>query len=258
MASGKIVGATWALIAVSVAVPAAAQELEPYRYRVTAGAQVKPTYPGADQVSILPFGDIDRVRGDAPFEFEAADESFGISLIETDRFAFGPVIALTGQRKPEDVGAALPKVDRTVEIGGFAQVWLAQGLRLHGEVRRGVNGHEGWIGVGGADLVMRDGDNWLFAIGPRVTWADDNFHDAYFSVTPASATATGLPVYDAGSGIQAYGLTASAEFQFSRHWGLSAYGKYDRLSGDAADSPIVQAYGSEDQFSAGAGLSYTF
>ena len=91
-----------------------------------------------------------------------------------------------------------------------------------------------------------------------MTWADNNFHDAYFSVTPATSLATGLPVYDAGSGIESYGASASAVFQFTHRWGVSMYGKYDRLTGDAANSPIVRTYGSRDQFSAGAGLSYTF
>lgn len=257
MTSAKIVGATWALIAVSCAVPAAAQEA-PYRYRVTAGVQLEPAYPGADDVAIRPMVDLDRTRGDTPFEFEAGDDGFGITLFKSGSFEIGPSAAFTSARKPEDVGAALPEVDLTVELGGFAQFWLGESVRVHGEVRRGVNGHEGWVGIGGADLVMRDGDAWLFSIGPRVTWADDNYHDAYFSVTPASATATGLPVYDAGSGIQSYGASASAELQLSRHWGLSGYAKYDRLTGDAADSPIVLTYGSGDQLSGGLGLSYTF
>lgn len=246
------------LIAASAAPPAMAQDKEPWRYRITAGAQVKPTYPGADGVSVLPMFDLDRARGDTPFEFEAADDSFGFSLLDSGRFEIGPAAALVSPRKAEDVGAPLTKVDRTIELGAFANAWLSDNLRLHGEVRRGVNGHEGWVGAGGADLVLRSGDAWLFSVGPRVTWADDKFHRAYFGVTTADALATGLPVYNPGSGIEAVGASTSAVFQFSPRWGLSLYGKYDRLVGDAARSPIVLTYGSRDQFSAGAGLSYSF
>ncbi|OYW46887.1 MAG: hypothetical protein B7Z08_01635 [Sphingomonadales bacterium 32-68-7] len=254
----QILGAAAALVAAGCAMPAAAQEQAPYRYRVTVGAQLEPAYPGAADVSVKPLADFDRTRGDTPFEFEAADDGFGVTVFRSGSFEIGPSAAFASGRKPEDVGAPLPEVDLTVELGAFAQVWLGRRLRLHGEVRRGVNGHEGWVGVAGADAVWRDRDAWLFAIGPRVTWADDNHHDAYFSVTPASATATGLPAYDAGSGLQAYGATASAEFQLTRRWGLSAYGKYDRLTGDAADSPIVATYGAADQLSGGLGLSYSF
>ena len=202
--------------------------------------------------------DIDRARGDSPFEFEAADDSFGFNLFKVGGFEVGPAVSLLSKRKPSDVGAAVPGVARTIEVGAYANAWVSDSFRLHSEVRRGVNGHDGWVADGGADLVLRDGDNWLFSIGPRITWADGNYHDAYFGVTPATALATGLPVYDLGSGIESYGASASADFAVSPRWGLSLYGKYGRLVGDAAKSPIVRQYGSRDQFSGGLAVSYTF
>lgn len=202
--------------------------------------------------------DIDRARGDTPFEFEAADDSFGFSIVKTNGFELGPAISMVSPRKVKDVGAPVPTVKRTFEVGAFANYWAGENFRLHSEVRRAVNGHDGWVADGGADLVLRDGDNWLFSIGPRVTWANGSYHDAYYSVTPATSLATGLPVYDAGSGIESYGASASADFAITRRWGVALYGKYDRLTGDAARSPIVRAYGSPDQFSAGLALSYSF
>ena len=59
-------------------------------------------------------------------------------------------------------------------------------------------------------------------------------------------------------GIQAYGVTASTTFLVSKHVGFLLFGKYDRLTGDPADSPIVLTYGSRDQFSFGGALTYTF
>jgi len=91
-----------------------------------------------------------------------------------------------------------------------------------------------------------------------VTWADHRYHDAYFSVAPADSAPSGLPAYDAGAGIQAVGVTAGLVTQLTRRWGIYSYAKYDRLAGDAADSPIVRRYGSRDQLSGGIALSYTF
>ncbi|MXO61244.1 hypothetical protein GRI89_16995 [Altererythrobacter salegens] len=247
-----------AAIAALFAAPASAEDKEPWRYRVGAGAQVKPQYPGADDVSVLPMFDIDRTRGDEPFEFEAADDSFGFNLVNSGGFEFGPAVSLVGKRKSKEVGTATPNVDRIIEVGAFANYWLGENFRLHSEVRRGVTGHEGWEVDGGADVVWRDGDKWLVSLGPRVTWADHKFHDAYFSVTPATSLATGLPVYEANGGLESYGATASGELALTQRWGLSLYAKYERLTGDAADSPIVRQYGSRDQFSGGLALSYTF
>jgi outer membrane scaffolding protein for murein synthesis (MipA/OmpV family) len=246
--------------ALFAAVPAAAQENDdqPYRTRVTVGPQVYPSYPGSDEVDFGPFIDVSRARGDEPFEFEAPDQSFGFSLIDVGPFSIGPVASLEGSRKAEDVGVPLPKVKLTVEVGGAVELGLGEHFRLYSEVRKGLGGHKGWIANGGADVVFRDGDAYLFSIGPRVTWSDDQYHDAWFGIEPEDAGPSGLPAYDPGGGIQAYGVTASFLTQLSDRWGISTYAKYDRLVGDAADSPLVREYGSRDQLSGGLALSYTF
>ena len=112
--------------------------------------------------------------------------------------------------------------------------------------------------MAGADFIMRDGDEWLFSVGPRVTWSDDRYQDVWFGVAPEDAGPSGLPAYDPEGGIQAYGATASFLTQFTPRWGIMTYAKYDRLVGDAADSPVVREHGSRDQFSGGVALSYTF
>lgn len=242
------------------AVPVAAQEADdrPHRTRVALGPQVYPSYPGSDELDVGPYIDVSRARGDDPFSFEAPDQSFGFSLIDLGPLAIGPVANLEGSRTAGDVGAALPKVKLTVEVGGAVEMALGENFRLYGEVRKGLGGHEGWIGQGGGDAIFRDGDRWLFSIGPRVTWSDDQYHDSWFGVAPADAGPSGLAAYDPDGGIQAYGVTASFLTQFSERWGLTTYAKYDRLTGDAADSPIVRELGSRDQFSGGLALSYTF
>jgi outer membrane scaffolding protein for murein synthesis (MipA/OmpV family) len=245
------------LFAASVAAQEA-QPQEPDRIRVMLGPQAYPAYPGSDDLRIGALVGVDRARGDEPFAFEAADDSFGFKLVRSDGFSVGPVINWQWSRTAEDVGAELPKVGFSLEAGGFAQYELGDRFRLRAELRKGLSGHEGLIGTAGADAIFRDGDRRLFAVGPRVTWSDDSYNNAYFGVTPDAAVTSGLPAYDAGSGIQAVGANATFLTQLSPDWGIYAYAKYDRLVGDAADSPIVLTYGSRDQFSGGLALTYTF
>ena len=200
----------------------------------------------------------DRARGDTQFKFEAPDDGFGIDIVNANGFSFGPVGNFEDARTAEDVGAALPKIDLSLELGAVVKYELGDRFRLRGEVRKGLTGHKGWIGTLGGDLIFRDKDRWLFSVGPRVTWSDNRYQDAWFSVAPADSAPSGLPAFDADGGIQAYGATSSLLTQVSGRWGLSVYAKYDRLTGDAADSPVVLTYGSRDQFSFGAGVSYTF
>jgi outer membrane protein len=72
------------------------------------------------------------------------------------------------------------------------------------------------------------------------------------------AAATGLPVFDADSGFHAYGVVGGATVMLGRSWGLYGYARYDRLTGDAADSPITRVYGSRNQYSGGVAIFYNF
>ena len=230
----------------------------PARTRVGLGPNIYPSFPGSDAYDIGPLIEFERARAGEVFGFEAPDDSFGLSLIDSGGFTFGPVISWEGARSADDVGANLPKVKFSIEPGAFTAVDLGENFRLRAEVRKGVTGHKGWIGTAGADFVARDGDEWLFSIGPRATWSNDRYHEAWWGVTPADAVASGLPAYDPDGGIHAYGATASFLTQFGPRWGIYTYAKYDRLVGDAADSPIVRQLGSRDQFSGGLALTYVF
>ncbi|MBO9517667.1 MAG: MipA/OmpV family protein [Porphyrobacter sp.] len=257
-------------LAIATAVPAFAQDegasqegatqeaKEPRRYRLTAGLQFFPRYPGSDELQPSPMINFDAVRGDEPFKFEAPDDGFGIEIVRAGGFAFGPILNFEDARTAKDVGTELPKVDFSFEVGGVVSYNLGDNFRVRGELRKGVTGHKGWVGIAGADVILRDQDKWLFSIGPRLTWSDNRYRDAYFSVAPEDALASGLPAYDAKGGIQAYGATASFLTQFSEQWGIDVFVKYDRLTDNAANSPIVQTFGSRHQFAGGLGLTYTF
>jgi len=250
-----------AVLTICLAAPAFAQDTGDEgarRTRIAAGAQLYPSYPGSDSFDIGPMFDLDRARGTEPFDFEAPDESFGFSVVDLGGVRFGPAINFEGARSAKDVGAPLPKVKFSLEPGAFVEFDLAESFRLRAELRKGVTGHKGWVGTAGADWISRDGDNWLVSIGPRVTWSDNRYQDAWFGILPADAVASGLPAYNPGGGIHAVGAAASFETQLGPRWGIATYAKYDRMVGDAADSPIVRQLGSRDQFSGGLALTYTF
>ncbi len=248
-------------LALAFSVPGLAQDDDEggsRRTRIGLGPNIYPSFPGSDDYDIGPLIEFERARDGELFDFEAPDDSFGFSLIDAGGVRFGPVVSWEGTRTADDVGANLPKIKFSVEPGAFATVDLGENFRLRAEVRKGVTGHKGWIGTAGGDFVARDGDEWLFSIGPRVTWSNDRYHDVWWGVTPADAVASGLPAYDPGGGIHAVGATASFLTQFGPRWGIYTYAKYDRLVGDAADSPIVTGLGSRDQLSGGLALTYVF
>jgi MipA family protein len=240
------------------AAPSAAQR--PDRIvTIGAGAQVHPRYPGADSVGVYPMGIFDLRRVGEPLAVESPDESWGFGFLRRGSGVnFGPAVRFLGSRKLEHVGAPVDRVGRTVEVGGFAQAYLTPGLRLRAEARKGLGGHEGWLGDVMADAVIRGEERYVFSVGPRIRIADERYMNAFYGVTPAAAARTGLPVYVPDGGIHAAGVAAGLRYQVNSSWGIHAHAGYDRLVGDAADSPIVRAFGSRDQLYGGLGLSYSF
>lgn len=155
--------------------------------------------------------------------------------------------------------AGLGDIDTSVELGAFAEYRI--GPMVAGlDVRRDVAGaHDGTIAKLSARFMVPIG-GVRFGIGPQVTWADDNYTQAYFGVTPAQAatSALGYAPYEAGGGIKDYGLSAMAMIPISENWTLTAMAGVSQLTGDAADSPLVAGQGSETQVSGGVFIGYRF
>ncbi len=220
----------------------------------------KPAFPGADSRNMGFFPLIAVWNDGERMPVETPDESFGINFIGDDEsVSAGIALTTSPRRRPRDTGLALDKVGFGVEAGGFAQAWVGDTLRLRGELRQGIGGHGALTGELAADVVIRTpDDNVTLTAGPRLRWASAGYNRTYFGVTAAEALATGLTAYRPGAGIHAYGAVASAHVHVTDAIGIYGYGGYDRLSGDAARSPVVRVIGSRDQFSFGLGLSYRF
>ena len=235
-----------------------AQDDNDLRVRVGLGGQLRPDYVGADSTEVAPLWDLDIARGTDEFGFEAPDYRFGIPVISTGGFSFGPAANLASKRKESDVGAPVGSVPFTFEAGAFASYEATKSIYLRAELLKGIGGHKGLVGAIGADQVWRDGDRYVFSIGPRLLFSDSRYQRAYFGVTEDAALASGLPVYRPSGGIHGVAAASGLSYQFSPRWGLFGYARYERLIGDAAKSPIVRELGSRNQLSGGIGLSYTF
>lgn len=237
---------------------ASAQDAEDLRIRVGIGAQVRPDFIGADSTEVAPLWKLNIAHGTDPFKFSAPDYSPGIGLIKSGGFSVGPAANIASGRKNSDLDVPVGKVKTTIEAGAFASYQVSDSLFLRAEALKGLGGHRGVVGQVGADQVWRDGDRYVFSVGPRVLFSDSRYQRAYFGVSPTAALASGLPAYRPGGGIHGVAAASSASYQFNPRWGVFGYGRYERLVGDAAKSPIVRELGSRNQLSGGLGLSYTF
>lgn len=219
-----------------------------------------PSFPGSDDISVYGFPSVSFRRASSPARFSAPDDGLSFSVLEGGSLRFGVVGRFQGGRYYEDDRRlfGLSKVDWTVEPGLFAEFWATDWLRTRAEIRRGFNGHEGFVGDLGVDVVHRFGAVTA-SIGPRLALRDSDFVRTYFGVTPWEAALNRVvPPYRPSGGIYSAGAVASLGYDWTPRWNTSAYVSYNRLVGDAADSPIVRQFGSEHQFGGGVTISYTF
>lgn len=237
--------------------PGAAKE-----WTVTIGVEGRatPTFPGSDRYTgiALPLFDI-RTAG-TPARFHSPRDGFGIPLYDTGRFRAGPAFKIRMPRHEGDDSDlnGLGNVDFAFEAGGFLEFWPTQWLRTRAELRQGFGGHHGVVADLTADMVMPVTPQLTLSGGPRTTLMSDKAIDPYFSVNATQSAASGLPVYTAGGGFYSVGAGAQARYQWSPQWATYVFVEYERLVGDASDSPIVTLRGSRDQWQTGLGLTYSF
>jgi MipA family protein len=130
-------------------------------------------------------------------------------------------------------------------------------------VRQGFGGETGVTGDLFLDAVIPFGQ-FRWSAGPRMTAQSTKALSPYFSITPgesASSTIAGLPAlppYNVSGGIYSYGAGTQLEYFFNDQWAAHALFEYERLTGSAADSPLVTQRGSPNQYTFGVGATYSF
>lgn len=254
------------VIAVFAASSAAAQESIPVPTvfgwtldSVRVGARYTPDYLGSDDYRARFTGAVVFSRRDAaPAPTGAPDDGISLDLVGKGPLTAGVVGRWRSSRDNDKDLRGFDEIDGAVEAGAFVNWWPADWLRLRAEARHGFGGHESWVGDFSADAVVR-ADRWTFTAGPRLGWGDGDFTRTYFAVTPLEASRSPLAIqpYSPSGASWSPGALVSAEYQVNPRWSLEAIGTYRRVTGDAADSPIVAGFGSPDQFSTSLSVRYT-
>ena len=218
---------------------------------VGGGILTRPEYESSDDYTLRPWPVVDLNFLRLPYlgTFGGGPES-GLK--------FSPSFRIISERDDDDHSdlTGLGDVDLAVEVGGTA-AYRYEMLRGVFTIRRGFGGHEGFVGETGVDLITEPVPKLDFTIGPRVHFADSDYLETDLGGAPAQSAASGLPIFDPDGGVKGFGVEAGAQYALTRHWSVVGKAGYERLVGDAADSPIT-GLGSEDQFTAALGATYRF
>lgn len=235
-------------------------------WTLTLGGYVmaQPEFFGSDDYEFAFKPIISISRADRLSRFYSFNDNPSIALFDTGVFEAGLTGKLDWKRDSSDNRAlyGLNDVDYAIELGGYAQWYPVDWLRLRGDLRYGFGGFEGVVADLAADAIYHS-DLWggmTFSAGPRMTLTSSGFVDAYFGISEAEAfnSPNYYAPYDPGGGVYSVGVGGQVFKDFGNGFRGSVFGEYRYLTGDAADSPIVIQNGDRNQFQTGVSLSYTF
>ena len=263
MATNRFLGFAAALAFLSTATSAGADESwfsGDWYLTVGAAAISAPRYEGAKSYlfAVQPLVSFGRAGPEA--RFSSRNDNISIGFVDTGAFRAGAVGKIVF---PRDEGtspdlAGLDPVRWGGEIGGFAEVYPTDWLRVRGELRHGIRAHDGIVADVAVDAFVAVAPPGRVSGGPRLSFATADYFDAYYGVDAAESAASGLSVYEPGSGLRAVGAGGAVTWKATDKVTASLFGEYSRLMGPAAASSLVRERGSRNQLMFGLSTTYRF
>lgn len=94
-------------------------------------------------------------------------------------------------------------------------------------------------------------------VGASVMYADSGYNRQHFGVTRSQSAASGYRAYDPGGGFKHCAVRGGLSWELTPLASLDVFGQFKKLTGPAADSPLVKQ-GSNEQFMGGLSLNLHF
>lgn len=227
---------------------------------------VAPDYVGSDDVRAVG-GPTGRLGFGKHRYVELVATQLSSNLINHEYWRLGPTINYRFGR--DDVDDAV--VDLMTDVEGAFEAGISGGI----EMTNGVNPrykfrlsadflydvsdeHGGFVANVAARYWIPLGRAFDLGIGAGTSYASEDFNSTYFDVNATDSGLSGLRTFSADGGVKDVTGLIAIVMHFSPKWHIAAGLRYQRLLGDAADSPVVADRGSENQIIAGMGLAYAW
>ncbi|OGU14651.1 MAG: hypothetical protein A2076_01855 [Geobacteraceae bacterium GWC2_53_11] len=98
--------------------------------------------------------------------------------------------------------------------------------------------NDGVLVQGGLSMPYKVGQNCRLAPKVSTTWANNQYMEDYFGVTPEQAARSRLLSYKAKASIKDASIGLNIKYSITRNWFVTGDGQVKKLLGDAASSPI--------------------
>jgi outer membrane protein len=191
-----------------------------------------------------------------------------VNFSDSPALHYGPLVRYRFGRDTDvddSVVRKMREIDDTVEVGAFIKRSIAldndprHRFNIVGDISFDAGGeHDGFLASARVSYFKPITPGLIGHVGGGTTYASDNYMDTYYGVDSVDAGLTGLPTLKAGSGMHDYRVYFGLIQHLSPQWQLGAGARYQRLLGDASDSPVVDLRGDKNQWTYGVGLGYVW
>lgn len=243
---------------------AASDDAGRLKVTVGAGAVLQPDYVGSDDFEVAPFPVLMIEKDDLFLETDGP--GVRANVMPGGRFLFGPVVRYGEGREDveDDAVGRLPEIDDSFWLGAFAGVQFLQILHPYDRLRFEVEGMQATDSGDGRTATLKT--EYATALSRQAslratlstTYADGDYADTYFSISPSGAAASGLSRFDAASGMRDVSLKLIGKYELTDRIGLGAVAGVSKLLGDFADSPVVSDRGTDTPVYGGLFVTYGF
>ena len=227
---------------------------------------VAPDYLGSDDYQFVA-GPSGRVEYSDHRYLKLQATQITANLLPHEYLRLGPAANYRFGRSSVDDTAvdAMQDVEDAFELGAFAGLEFTN--KVNPRYRFSVNldflhdvsgEYDGFVSTLNTSYWMPLARALTLSLGAGIGYGSSDYMDDFFSVDQADAARSGLNTFTADSGVRDVKASAMLLWHLGRTWHLGLGVQYQRLLGDAEDSPVVDVRGSQDQFLAGIGLAYAW
>ena len=242
--------------------------VEAHAAKIGAGIGRTVEFAGSNDYTFIPRASFELETGIGIFK----NNELGVQLdlIKSGAVDTGPILRINLGRNDsvsDPLVAALPEIEVTAEAGWF----VGSGVKLD---RLGLNtdnivigsvkavtdvgdGHGGTLLSASLGLVMPINEQLRMVPSVTLNYADDNYMQSFYGVSPNKAGPDGFMQFDAKGGLESSQLALVVIRTIDTRWSVTGVFAQNVLQGDAKASPITER-GSDKNLFAGFTASYTF
>ncbi|MFZ2445887.1 MAG: MipA/OmpV family protein [Syntrophobacteraceae bacterium] len=217
--------------------------------KLGAGMMVGPRYEGSDKYVVYPLPSVSVTWRDI---ISLGTDGLNVNVWRGSNYRLGAGLTYNPGRREDGAdffGTDLYGADDSLR--GLGDIDAALGIRAFGSYMLGPvsfrasitkftgEQNDGLLLNLGLSLPLHPTNRLTLAPGVGITWADDNYMETFFGVSPQQSARSGYPVFNAGAGVKDVTVGLNATYSLNRHWFVMTNAGAKLLLDDAERSPIT-------------------